>query len=66
MWGELWHLRDPGRLQRNAVFDSIDLHDWAFTDWVWGPTALFPQDEAPMFTPIPLGSADVGDAAAHA
>ena len=59
VWGEVWHLRDPERLQRNAVFDSIDPHDWAFTDWVWGPTALFPADEPPMFQPIPLDPASV-------
>lgn len=59
VWGELWHLRDTERLQRNAVFDRIDPHDWAFTDWVWGPTALFPGDEPPMFQAIPLASAGV-------
>ncbi|MHA6511226.1 FAD-dependent oxidoreductase [Tessaracoccus sp. Z1128] len=53
-WGELWHLGGRERLQRNAVFDSIDPHDWAFTDWVWGPTALYPDDEPEMFTPIPM------------
>jgi 3-hydroxybenzoate 6-monooxygenase len=53
------HLRDPQRLQRNAVFDAIDPHDWAFTDWVWGPTALFPEDERAMYTPIPLNRVPV-------
>lgn len=55
VWGELWHLRDEERLARNAVFDELDPHEWAFTDWVWGPTALFPEEEPAMFTPIPLG-----------
>lgn len=55
VWGELWHLRDEERLARNAVFDDLDVHDWAFTDWVWGPTALFPEDEPAMYTPIPIG-----------
>jgi len=36
---------------------DVDPHAWAFTDWVWGPTALFPGDEPAMFTPIPLESA---------
>lgn len=58
-WGELWHLRGEARLQRNAIFDEIDPHDWAFTDWVWGPTALFPEDEAEMYQTIPLNSAKV-------
>ena len=55
VWGELWHLRDEERLARNAVFDELDPHEWAFTDWVWGPTALFPEEEPAMFTPISLG-----------
>ena len=59
VWGELWHLRDQERLARNRVFDDLDPHLWAFTDWVWGPTALFPEDEPAMFTPIPLGSVTV-------
>lgn len=56
-WGELWHLRDPHRLRRNEVMRGIDPHQWAFTDWVWGPTALFPEDEPEMFTEIPVTSA---------
>lgn len=60
VWGELWHLRGTERLQRNAVFESIDVHEWAFTDWVWGPTALFPQDEPDMFTAIPLEPVRIG------
>lgn len=56
-WGELWHLRDPHRQRRNEVMRSIDPHQWAFTDWVWGPTALFPEDEPEMFTEIPVTSA---------
>ena len=59
VWGELWHLRDHERLQRNAVFESLDPHAWAFTDWVWGPTALFPADEPAMYQPVPLDSASV-------
>lgn len=61
-WGELWHLRDPERLQRNAIFASIDPHEWAFTDWVWGPTALFPEDEPALYNKIPLSSVVLEDA----
>lgn len=60
IWGELWHLPDAKRVQRNAVMRGIDPHAWAFADWVWGPTALFPEEEPPMFEPIPLASAEVG------
>lgn len=59
VWGELWHLHGLARLQRNAVFDGLDPHQWAFTDWVWGPTALFPEQEPAMYEPIPLASASV-------
>ena len=30
-------------------------------DWLYGPTALTPDEEPPMFTPIPLATADTGD-----
>jgi hypothetical protein len=43
--------------ETDAVFDSIDPHDWAFTDWVWGPTALVPGDEPPLYRPVPLDGA---------
>ena len=54
LWGELWHLRGEDRLRRNRAFETIDPHDWAFTDWVWSATALVPDEEQPMFVPISL------------
>ncbi|MFI0720873.1 FAD-dependent oxidoreductase [Streptomyces sp. NPDC021224] len=56
-WGELWHLDGEQRLRRNAVLRARDTYDYSFTDWVYGPTALTPQEEPPMFTPVPLSSA---------
>lgn len=56
-WGELWHLDGEPRLRRNAIMRARDTHDYSFTDWVYGPTALTPDEEHPMFTPIPLSSA---------
>lgn len=47
------------RLQRNAIMRARDTHDYGFTDWVYGPTALTPDEEPAMFTPIPLASAPV-------
>ncbi|WP_435642874.1 hypothetical protein [Streptomyces sp. H49] len=38
-----------------------DTHDYSFVDWLYGPTALTPDEEPPMFTPIPLATADTGD-----
>ncbi|MEU5093636.1 FAD-dependent oxidoreductase [Streptomyces sp. NPDC020996] len=61
VWGELWHLDGTPRLQRNAIMRARDTYDYSFTDWVYGPTALTPDEEPPMFTPIPLSSAVVDD-----
>ncbi|MFD6421000.1 FAD-dependent monooxygenase [Streptomyces sp. NPDC060198] len=56
-WGELWHLDGAAREQRNAILRARDTHDYSFTDWLYGPTALTPDEEPPMFEPIPLTSA---------
>ncbi|MGW0997205.1 FAD-dependent oxidoreductase [Streptomyces sp. NPDC002523] len=63
-WGRLWHLDGEARLQRNAIMRARDIYDYAFTDWVYGPTALTPDEEPEMFTPIPLSSAAVEEPAA--
>jgi len=55
-WGELWHLDGTARLQRNTLLRARDTYDYSFTDWIYGPTALTPEEEPPMFTPIPLDS----------
>ncbi|WP_082034676.1 FAD-dependent monooxygenase [Nigerium massiliense] len=52
--GELWHAEGRRRDRRNVVLPQIDLHSWAFTDWLWGPPALTPQQEAPPFQRVPL------------
>ncbi|MFD3583010.1 FAD-dependent oxidoreductase [Streptomyces sp. NPDC058683] len=56
-WGDLWHLDGERRLRRNAIMRARDPYDYGFTDWVYGPTALTPDQEPAMFTPIPLTSA---------
>lgn len=58
-WGALWHHVGEQREQRNAVMRSRDIYDYTFMDWVYGPTALTPDQEPEMFTAIPLGSAEV-------
>ncbi|MGV9249394.1 FAD-dependent oxidoreductase [Streptomyces sp. NPDC003710] len=60
-WGELWHLGGVGRVQRNVLLRARDTCDYSFVDWLYGPTALTPDQEPPMFTPIPLSSVDVED-----
>ncbi|GAA2417953.1 hypothetical protein GCM10010420_55420 [Streptomyces glaucosporus] len=58
-WGELWHLDGTERLRRNAIMRARDVRDYGFTDWVYGPTALTPDEEPSMFTPIPPASARI-------
>ncbi|MGY1643354.1 FAD-dependent oxidoreductase [Geodermatophilus sp. SYSU D00703] len=53
-WGELWHLTGAEREARNRVLRERDVHDYGFVDWLYGPTALTPEQEPPMFTPQPL------------
>ncbi|MEU2676721.1 FAD-dependent monooxygenase [Streptomyces sp. NPDC007107] len=59
-WGELWHLDGVAREQRNALLRARDTYDYAFVDWLYGPTALTVDEEPPMFTPVPLSSAAAG------
>ncbi len=60
-WGELWHLDGVPREQRNALLRARDAYDYSFVDWLYGPTALTPDEEPEMFTPVPLSSASVED-----
>jgi 3-hydroxybenzoate 6-monooxygenase len=55
-WGELWHLTGAEREARNRILRQRDVHDYGFVDWLYGPTALTPEQEPPMFTPQPLGA----------
>lgn len=61
-WGELWHLDGEQRLRRNALLRARDTHDYTYTDWIYGPTALAPDQEPPMYPIVPLSSADLVDA----
>ncbi|MFE7719679.1 FAD-dependent monooxygenase [Nocardia rhizosphaerihabitans] len=61
-WGELWHLDGTPRAQRNVLLRAHDTYDYSFVDWLYGPTALLPADEPPMFEPIALASVDPGTA----
>jgi 3-hydroxybenzoate 6-monooxygenase len=53
-WGELWHLDGAKRERRNEILRARDTGDYSFVDWLYGPTALTPDEEAGMFTVIPL------------
>jgi len=55
-WGELWHLDGQLRERRNMQLLSRDTYDYSFIDWLYGPSALKPDDEPTMFTPVALGS----------
>jgi 2-polyprenyl-6-methoxyphenol hydroxylase-like FAD-dependent oxidoreductase len=56
-WGELWHLDGVPRGQRNAFLKARDTHDYTYTDWVYGRTALVPEDEPPMYPVVALAAA---------
>ncbi|WP_172421698.1 FAD-dependent oxidoreductase [Enemella evansiae] len=53
-WGQLWHLDGQERELRNEILRARDTYDYSMTDWLYGPTALFPDDEPPMFKKIPI------------
>ena len=55
-WGDLWHHDGTKRLQRNAILRARDTDDYSFTDWIYGPTALTPDQEPPLYPDIPLDS----------
>jgi salicylate hydroxylase len=55
-WGDLWHLDGVKRLQRNAILRSREIHDYTFTDWIYSPTALFPEDEPEPYPVVALES----------
>ena len=50
-WGDLWHLDAPARDVRNAYLRGRDARDYTYVDWLYGATALVPQDLAPPFPP---------------
>ena len=57
-WGQLWHLDGTRRLQRNAILRARDTYDYSFTDWIYGPTALTPDQEPAPYRPVPLHSVE--------
>jgi salicylate hydroxylase len=61
-WGRLWHLDGLAREQRNHLLLARATHDYAYTDWVYGPTALTPEDEPPMYPIVPLASVELSAA----
>lgn len=48
-WGELWHLTGEDREWRNDVMRGRPVDDYSYVDWLYGPTALVPEDEPAMF-----------------
>jgi 3-hydroxybenzoate 6-monooxygenase len=59
-WGDLWHHDGAKRLQRNALLRARDTRDYSFTDWIYGPTALTPEQEPPPYPDIRLDSSPAG------
>jgi 3-hydroxybenzoate 6-monooxygenase len=54
VWGELWHHDGIKRRRRNTLLRSRDPYDYTFTDWIYGPTALTPEQEPELYPTIPL------------
>lgn len=46
------------------VLRARDTYDYTYTEWIYGPTALVPEDEPEMYPIIPLDSAQMGVEAA--
>ena len=63
VWGELWHVDGLKRRQRNHILRSRDTYDYSFTEWIYGPTALTPEQEPPLYAVIPLDSVQLPDEA---
>jgi salicylate hydroxylase len=53
-WGKLWHLNGQKRDRRNEILRARDTTDYTFVDWLYGITALTPEQEPAMFQSIPL------------
>jgi 2-polyprenyl-6-methoxyphenol hydroxylase-like FAD-dependent oxidoreductase len=53
-WGGLWHLDGEQREQRNAILRTRGSYDYSFVDWIFGPTALTPDEEPELYQAIPL------------
>jgi salicylate hydroxylase len=49
-WGELWHHVGVEREWRNAAVRAREVHDYSVVDWLYGPTALSPDQLPPMFS----------------
>jgi salicylate hydroxylase len=45
------------------VLRGRDTYDYTYTDWIYGPTALTPDQEPPMFPVFPLSSVEVDEPA---
>jgi salicylate hydroxylase len=60
-WGELWHLEGLARQQRNAILRERDTYDYTYTEWIFGPTALTPEEEPAPYPTRSLASVDIPD-----
>ncbi|MFL6131797.1 MAG: FAD-dependent oxidoreductase [Nocardioidaceae bacterium] len=60
-WGALWHLDGIPRRQRNVLLRERDTHDYSYTEWIFGPTALIPEQEPGLYPTRSLDSVDVAE-----
>lgn len=64
-WGQLWHLDGDARSWRNEILRARETGDYSFIDWLYGPTALTPEELPEMFTPIPISPDGVRSTTGH-
>lgn len=64
-WGAMWHLEGLAREQRNTVLRGRETTDYSFTDWIYGPTALVPDEEPDLYESISLEQAVPSEATSH-
>ena len=57
-WGDLWHLDGEKCEQRYAILRARNTYDYSFVDWIFGPTALTPEQEPEAYQTISLASAE--------
>jgi salicylate hydroxylase len=60
-WGALWHLDGIPRRQRNVLLRTRDTYDYTYTDWIFGSTALTPEEEPDLYPRRSLDSVEVGE-----
>ena len=49
--------------KQETVAGVSDTYDYTYTEWIYGPTALTPEQEPPLYPTFPLSSVEVEEPA---